>query len=218
MLMFLPTLFHGIVGDAEWLFPGVPVELFGVGFKLSIIGNALEVGADGAFLVNSGLAFTLANLTAIFFSECINFPLQRNVTFKSHGPLSPQIGLHLLATIAVFLVMNLFTCVWNPVTVALIHSEALRNTVSSIVTTVVTGGVAMVIIFAWITKFFLPTSERNKEETLMELKKKAVIFDLDGVICFTDKLHYQAWKALADRLGIYFDEKINDRLRPHRLG
>ena len=42
---------------------------------------------------------------------------------------------------------------------------------------------------------------------------KAVIFDLDGVICFTDKYHYQAWKALADRLGIYFDGRINNRLR-----
>ena len=42
---------------------------------------------------------------------------------------------------------------------------------------------------------------------------RAVIFDLDGVICFTDKYHYQAWKALADRLGIYFDEQINNRLR-----
>lgn len=41
----------------------------------------------------------------------------------------------------------------------------------------------------------------------------AIIFDLDGVICFTDKYHYQAWKELADREGIYFDEKINDRLR-----
>ena len=47
----------------------------------------------------------------------------------------------------------------------------------------------------------------------MKFEKKAVIFDLDGVICFTDKFHYLAWKALADRLGIYFDEKINDRLR-----
>ena len=47
----------------------------------------------------------------------------------------------------------------------------------------------------------------------MKFEKKAVIFDLDGVICFTDKYHYRAWKALADRLGIYFDEKINDRLR-----
>ena len=42
---------------------------------------------------------------------------------------------------------------------------------------------------------------------------KAIIFDLDGVICFTDKYHYLAWKALADRLGIYFDQNINDRLR-----
>lgn len=42
---------------------------------------------------------------------------------------------------------------------------------------------------------------------------KAVIFDLDGVLCSTDEYHYRAWKALADRLGIPFDRKINDRLR-----
>ncbi len=42
---------------------------------------------------------------------------------------------------------------------------------------------------------------------------KAIIFDLDGVICFTDKYHYQAWKQLADKEGIYFDETINNRLR-----
>lgn len=45
------------------------------------------------------------------------------------------------------------------------------------------------------------------------MKYKAVIFDLDGVICHTDKYHYQAWKKLADELGIYFDETINNRLR-----
>ena len=44
-------------------------------------------------------------------------------------------------------------------------------------------------------------------------KLNAVIFDLDGVICFTDKYHFQAWKKLADEEGIYFDEEINDRLR-----
>jgi beta-phosphoglucomutase-like phosphatase (HAD superfamily) len=45
------------------------------------------------------------------------------------------------------------------------------------------------------------------------MKYTAVIFDLDGVICFTDKYHYMAWKALADEEGIYFDEQINNRLR-----
>lgn len=44
-------------------------------------------------------------------------------------------------------------------------------------------------------------------------KYKGIIFDLDGVICYTDKYHYQAWKKLADSLGIYFDEEINNRLR-----
>lgn len=42
---------------------------------------------------------------------------------------------------------------------------------------------------------------------------KAVIFDLDGVICFTDKYHYLAWKKMSDKMGIYFDETINNRLR-----
>lgn len=42
---------------------------------------------------------------------------------------------------------------------------------------------------------------------------KAVIFDLDGGIVFTDKYHYLAWKKIADELGIEFNEKINNRLR-----
>ena len=42
---------------------------------------------------------------------------------------------------------------------------------------------------------------------------EAVIFDLDGVICRTDQYHYQAWKTLADRLGIPFDERVNAKLR-----
>lgn len=42
---------------------------------------------------------------------------------------------------------------------------------------------------------------------------KSIIFDLDGVLVSTDELHYQGWKKLADREGIYFDRKINDRLR-----
>ncbi|MBR3245464.1 MAG: beta-phosphoglucomutase [Parasporobacterium sp.] len=45
------------------------------------------------------------------------------------------------------------------------------------------------------------------------MKFDAVIFDLDGVICFTDEYHYLAWKKIADDLGIPFDREINNRLR-----
>ena len=42
---------------------------------------------------------------------------------------------------------------------------------------------------------------------------KAVIFDLDGVLVSTDEYHFQAWKQLANEENIYFDRKINERLR-----
>ena len=42
---------------------------------------------------------------------------------------------------------------------------------------------------------------------------KAVIFDLDGVIVSTDQYHYKAWKQLADKEDIPFDETINNQLR-----
>lgn len=42
---------------------------------------------------------------------------------------------------------------------------------------------------------------------------QGLIFDLDGVIVHTDRYHYRAWKAIADRLGIPFDETVNNRLR-----
>jgi beta-phosphoglucomutase len=42
---------------------------------------------------------------------------------------------------------------------------------------------------------------------------KAVIFDLDGVLTDTAGYHYLAWRKVADELGIYFDERINERLK-----
>lgn len=42
---------------------------------------------------------------------------------------------------------------------------------------------------------------------------KAALFDLDGVIVDTAKYHFQAWKRLADSLGIPFDESDNERLK-----
>ena len=40
----------------------------------------------------------------------------------------------------------------------------------------------------------------------------AVIFDLDGVICYTDEYHYQAWKEMAEKEGLVFNQEINKKL------
>ncbi|WP_100407565.1 beta-phosphoglucomutase [Bacillus solitudinis] len=45
------------------------------------------------------------------------------------------------------------------------------------------------------------------------MTKKAIIFDLDGVIVSTDELHYQAWKRISDDEHVTFNRDINERLR-----
>lgn len=47
----------------------------------------------------------------------------------------------------------------------------------------------------------------------MQAQTQAVLFDLDGVLVFTDAYHYKAWKRLADEKGWSFDEGINNDLR-----
>lgn len=43
---------------------------------------------------------------------------------------------------------------------------------------------------------------------------RGVIFDLDGVLVSTDELHYQAWKKLAEELGITdFTKEDNEKQR-----
>lgn len=44
-------------------------------------------------------------------------------------------------------------------------------------------------------------------------KYRGIIFDLDGVICYTDRYHEQAWREMAEESGIYFDPAVSNRLR-----
>lgn len=45
------------------------------------------------------------------------------------------------------------------------------------------------------------------------MSKKAIIFDLDGVIVDTAKYHYIAWRKIANDLGFDFSKKENEALK-----
>ncbi len=47
----------------------------------------------------------------------------------------------------------------------------------------------------------------------MDYTKKAVIFDLDGVLVDSAICHYKAWKLIADEFNIEFDEKRGELTR-----
>lgn len=42
---------------------------------------------------------------------------------------------------------------------------------------------------------------------------KAAIFDLDGVVVYTDAYHTKAWKRMCEEQGWHFDESFADQLR-----
>lgn len=132
MLMFLPALFSKYA-DNGWGWPSLQASLFGVPFTFNVIGYAVEDG---------GLAYMFANLVSSLLGECVNFPLQRNITFKSKGPLALQIPLYFLGWVAIFLIVNAINSVWVGVAKVLVP-PAIYN----IGTTVLTGGVAMVVFF-----------------------------------------------------------------------
>lgn len=47
----------------------------------------------------------------------------------------------------------------------------------------------------------------------MKYNIHTALFDLDGVVAFTDRYHYLGWKKLSDEMGWEFNESINNKLR-----
>lgn len=148
MLLFLPALFVSYQSNG-WGWPAIEGSLFGVTFTFNIIGYAV---ADG------GMAYMLANLVSSFLGECINFPLQRNITFRSKGPLKLQIPFYFLGWVVIFLVVNAINSIWVGVAKVLLPSA-----VYNIGTTILTGGVAMVVFFVINKIIFSESFGKNKK-------------------------------------------------------
>lgn len=54
---------------------------------------------------------------------------------------------------------------------------------------------------------------RTRRPAVFPMRCAAVIFDLDGVLTDTAHTHFQAWKRLADEIGVPFDSTDNERLK-----
>ena len=143
LLQFLPAAFSNLpVMDFGW--PGIDVTLFGETFKWNILGY------DAA---HGGLPYFCAYMIAMVMGECINFPIQRNFVFRSKGNLGKQIGWYVLAFCVITCIVNSINCVWVAVA-GLLVPDFIYN----IGTTVLNGGVSMVIFF-FVNKIIFPESK-----------------------------------------------------------
>ena len=107
-------------------------------------------------IIGGGLGYTISYWLGTFLAQCINFPLQRNVTFKSHGNPFYQAMWYFIAWVLISLTCNGFNNLWMPIAAAHV-SPAIYN----ILVTVITGGVSMVIFF-FVFKIIFPEGEAKK--------------------------------------------------------
>ena len=132
LLTFLPAAF-AFLGSRDFGFPGLKLRLFGIEFKWYIIGYGAEQG---------GAAYFTAYMIAMVIGEVINFFVQRSWVFRSKGNLLRQAMWYLLAFCIVTCVVNSVNCIWVAVA-----GSFVPGWLYNIGTTVLNGGVSMVVFF-----------------------------------------------------------------------
>ena len=101
-LHFLPGILGIGLAGTEFMWPKVSMNLFGVKFTWSLLGYNVLRDATGNILIGGGLGYFISYELGSFLAQCINFPLQRNITFKSHGNPVYQAIWYFIAWVVIF--------------------------------------------------------------------------------------------------------------------
>lgn len=149
LLTFLPGAF-AFLGSRDFGFPGIDLTLFGIKFKWYIIGYGAEQG---------GAAYFTAYMIAMLIGEMINFFVQRSWVFRSKGNILRQGMWYLLAFCVVTCIVNSINCAW-----AAVAGHFVAPWLYNIGTTVLNGGVSMVVFFI-VNKIVFKNKETNRESS-----------------------------------------------------
>lgn len=149
MTSFLVNLLSPIFTSPkiDFGFPGFDIILFGETFKWNIIGY------DAAY---GGLPYFCAYMIAMVVGECINFPIQRNLVFRSKGNIGYQAFWYLIAFCIITCVVNSINCIWVAVA-----GMFVPGWLYNIGTTVLNGEVSMAVFF-FVNKIIFPEGEPEK--------------------------------------------------------
>lgn len=137
----------------------------------SILGVPCTIFGDA-----KGLGYFIAYEIAVFTAQCINFPLQRNITYKSKGNPYWQGMWYFIGWLVISVLMNLVWGVCNCFFIA----WGLPDLLIMLAKTILTGGVSMVVFF-FIFIIIFPDMKKSAEkarESADALKAKGADADV----------------------------------------
>jgi hypothetical protein len=168
VLTFLPILMGAELAGTDFSWPKIlmatytdpatkkTTDLFWNIFGYPVV-HDLETGN---VKIGGGLGYFIAFEIATFTAQVINFPCQRNITFKSHGNPWWQAMWYFIGWVAISLICNMFNGLWMPF--AAIYMDAA---IYNLLVMFCTGGISMVIFF-FIFRIIFPAGEAPKDDDL----------------------------------------------------
>ncbi len=155
VLIFLPQLLGLELAATEFMFPKVPITIGEFSYNWSFLGNEIAYNTAGEVIIGGGLGYFIAFKIATFLAQCINFPLQRNITYKSKGNPYYQAMWYFIGWLLINFACDAINNLWLP-----LANHYLNPAISAILAMIAQGGVAMVI-FYFIFMIIFPDLEKE---------------------------------------------------------
>ena len=172
VFLFLPNLLGIGLAGTEWFWPD-PIYL---GFQVKntegqmvdamwwILGYPVLKNEAGEVIIGGGLGYMIAFAIGTGTAQVINFPMQRNITYRSHGNIPYQIMWYAIGWVLVNLfcnAVNNFLGLW-----ARILPPALRVLIETVVM-----GTLSIVIFFFIFMIIFPDLQKQKASEEAKLAK-----------------------------------------------
>ncbi len=157
VMLFLPYVFIGLA-DIPFVWPEITLWTFSDGTPavFGIFNEPVLYDGMGNVMAGGGLGNFLAFEIAVFTAQCINFPLQRNITFKSHGNPWYQALWYFIGWVVVSF---LTSAVWGFFNIFCVYWRIPLAVVAFLKTNVV--GLVSMAVFFFIFKIIFSDSPRN---------------------------------------------------------
>ena len=148
LLIFLPSAF-AFLGERAFGFPGIEITMFGHTFPWYIIGYGPDEG---------GAAYFVAYMIAMVVGEVINFFIQKYFVFRNYDRITKQAVVYVIAFCFITCIVNSVNCIWKGgITFAIPEKLAWLKEIG---TTVLNGGVSMVVFF-FVNKWIFPETKKE---------------------------------------------------------
>ena len=211
VMLFLPYALQSL-SSIEFVWPAVTFNIGDTELTYAIFNEPVRYLEDGSVNPLSGLGNFIAFEIAVFTAQCINMPLQRNITYRSHGNPVWQAMWYFIGWVGVSIFTN---ALWGIVYPFIDTLWGWPDAVIALIKTVITGGVSMVVFFFVLLVIFpdVNKTEASKKKKLEAAKEsgdadRIAKAELAYTIALENKRRFDAEKSYASVTSLA-EAKIN---------